>query len=363
MKKFFNDIPGWKMTLSRRAFFRNSLGLYAGLMGLHGRSSAEDLKIGSGNIPIKNIVVILRENHSYDNYFGSYDKGNGKVLGYRCQDEQPDPPHLRGDALRGVSTSRSGDCHYLEEDIPNYFKYAREFTLCDNYFGEARSSSFPNYFMLMAAQTPTMENVKERPLNGIFNIPTIADRLTDKGVQWKNYNGGIPLVKMFKKPYESGNIVTLKEFDRDARKGLLPPVSWVTPHIKDSEHAPYSVRIGEQWTVDRINAIMQGPQWNDTAIFVVWDEWGGFDDHVVPPVVEKEGLSGPVRYGYRIPFLAISPYAKKGHVAHTLYSHSSILRTIERIFDVPPLTEWDAKANDLLECFDFSQARRSPLIL
>ncbi|MGZ3237079.1 MAG: phospholipase C [Burkholderiaceae bacterium] len=351
------------MTSSRRTFLRNSLGLYAGLMGLNGRLLAVDFKNTSSNIPIKNIVVILRENHSYDNYFGSYDKGNGKILGNRCQDKQPDPPHLRNDALRGASTSTQGDCHYLEEDIPNYFRYAREFTLCDNYFGEARASSYPNYFMLMAAQTPTLDHIREKP-TGKFDIPTIADRLTDKGVLWKNYDGGIPLVKMFKKPYESGNIVSIKEFDHDARKGLLPPVSWVTPNLGNSEHPPYSVRTGEQWTVDRINAVMQGPQWADTAIFIVWDEWGGFDDHVVPPDVEKGPfLSGPQRYGYRIPFLVISPFAKKGHVAHTLYSHSSILRTIERIFDVPSLTEWDAKANDLLDCFDFAQERLSPLIL
>jgi phospholipase C len=351
------------MFSSRRIFLRNSIGLCTALMGSHHRLLAANVGNVPAGIPIKNIVVILRENHSYDNYFGSYKQGNGKVLGGHCGDQQPDPPHLRRDALRGVSTSKHGDCHYLEQDIPSYFRYAREFTLGDHYFGEARSSSHPNYFMLMAGQTPTLDNVEEEP-PGRFNLPTIADRLSDKGISWKNYNGGLTLVSMFKKPYESGNIVSIKDFDRDARKGVLPSVSWVTPHIRDSEHPPYSVRGGERWTVNRVNAIMQGPQWRDTAIFIVWDEWGGFDDHVAPSDVEQgTDASGPQRYGYRIPFLVISPYARKGAVVHTFYSHSSILRTIERIFDVPPLTEWDAKANDVLDCFDFTQRRRPPLIL
>jgi phospholipase C len=328
-----------------------------------GRAATALSANGNAEIPLKNIVVILRENHSYDNYFGSFEKGNGKVLGYQCADQQPDPPHMRKDALRGASTTRSGDCHYLEEDIPNYFKYARAFTLCDNYFGEARASSYPNYFMMMAGQTPTLDHIRGNP-TGKFDIPTIADRLSDKGVPWKNYNAGIALVSMFKKPNESGNIVPISAFDKDAAKGLLPPVSWVTPSVKLSEHPPYSIKDAERWTVDRINAVMQGPQWHETAIFVIWDEWGGFDDHVVPPDVEpgSDGMSAQ-RYGYRIPMLVISPFAKKGVVASTLYSHSSLLRTIEKLFDVPPLTNWDAKANDLMECFDFGQKPLSPLIL
>lgn len=314
--------------------------------------------------PIEHIVIILRENHSYDNYFGTFPGGKGKTVGRRCEDERQDPPHLREHALRGVSVDVRGYCHYVEEDVPNYWTYAREFVLCDNYFADALASSYPNYFMLMAAQTPTLDHIRG-DTRGRYDLPTIADRLTEKGIHWRNYNGGIPLVAMFKRPYQSGNVVPASQFLADARDGNLPAVSWLTPSLPDSEHPPASVKRGENWTVRHVNALMQGPQWARCAIFIVWDEWGGFWDHVDPPVVEKEkGFFGQaIRYGYRIPCLVISPYAKKGDVAHTLYSHMSVLRTIERLFDVSPLNERDAAANDLLDCFDFSQPPRPPLVL
>jgi len=348
--------------LDRRSFLKWT-GLSAGALLAQGIGP----RAGDGQapaLPIKHVVVILRENHSYDNYFGTFPQGDGKTAGGRCEDERPDPPHLREQALRGSYADIRGYCHYLEEDIPSYFAYAREFVLCDNYFADVLGPSYPNYFMLMAAQTPTLDHVRGET-RGRFDLPTIADRLTDKGVTWKNYDGGVRLVSMFKNALASGNVVPLRTFAEDAAGGRLPSVSWLTPALADSEHPPSSVKRGENWTVRHVNAIMRGPAWPDCAIFVVWDEWGGFWDHVKPPIVEKEkGLFGQtIRYGYRIPCLVISPYARKGHVSHSLYSHVSVLRTIERLFDLPPLNERDAAANDLLDCFDFSQAPRPPLVL
>lgn len=347
-------------TLGRRDFLR--LGAAAVGLGLAARRATA----GPERVPIEHVVVILRENHSYDNYFGTFPGGNGQTAGRRCEDERPDPPHLREHALRGSSFDVRGYCHYLEEDVPNYWRYAREFVLGDNYFGDALASSYPNYFFLMAAQTPTLDHIPG-DTRGRFDLPTIADRLTDKGVSWLNYNGGIPLVAMFKKAWQSGNVVPFSRFVNDVANGTLPAVSWLTPSLADSEHPPASVRRGENWTVRQINFLMRSPQWPKLAIFVVWDEWGGFWDHVKPPVVEKEkglfGLGPAIRYGYRVPCLVIGPYARRGVVSHTLYSHVSVLRTIERLFDVPPLAERDARANDLLDCFDFDQAARPPLIL
>jgi phospholipase C len=292
--------------------------------------------------------------------------GNGKTAGLRCDDEHPDPPHLRDHALRGVSINARGCCHYRENDIPNYWTYAREFVLCDNYFADILGPSYPNYFMLMAAQTPTLDHIRG-DTRAKFEVTTVADRLTDKGIAWRNYNGGLPLIAMFKRLYESGNVVPLSQFAVDAADGKLPPVSWLTPSLADSEHPPASVKRGENWTVRHINAVMQGPQWPRCGIVVVWDEWGGFWDHVSPPVVEKEkgflGLGPATRYGYRIPCLIIGPYAKRGYVSRPLYSHVSVLRTIEQLFDLRPLNERDAQANDLFDCFDFDQEPRAPLVL
>jgi phospholipase C len=338
----------------------------AGVVGSLLKTQVGKAHAVAGPSPIEHAVVILRENHSYDNYFGKFPGGDGKTAGRRCADETPDPPHLREHALRGSSFDGRGYCHYLEDDVPNYWKYAREFVLCDNYFADARASSYPNYFMMMAAQTPTLDHIRG-DTRGKYDLPTIADRLTGKGIAWRNYNDGIPLVAMFKRAWESGNVVPLSQFGSDAATGQLPAVTWLTPSLRDSEHPPASVKQGENWTVRQINALMDSPQWSKCAVFVVWDESGGFWDHVDPPVVEKEkgflGLGPAIRYGYRIPCLVIGPYAKRGYVSRTLYSHASLLKTIERLFDVPPLTDRDAQANDLLDCFDFDQTPRAPVRL
>ena len=351
------------MAVVRRRSFLKWAGLGAGAL------LAPTLRLRAGGVepavlPIKRVVVILRENHSYDNYFGTFPQGNGKTTGGRCEDERPDPPHLREHALRRSYVDIRGYCHYREADIPNYWTYARAFVLCDNYFADVLGPSYPNYFMLMAAQTPTLDHIRGQT-RGKYDLPAITDRLTEKGVTWRNYDGGLPLVSMFKSALASGNVVPLHTFADDAAGGRIPSVSWLTPALVDSEHPPASVKRGENWTVGQVNAVMRSPVWPECAIVIVWDEWGGFWDHVKPPVVEKEaGVFGQVmRYGYRIPCLVISPYAKKGYVSHTLYSHMSVLRTIERLFDVSPLSERDAAANDLLDCFDFSQTPRPPLVL
>ncbi len=354
--------------MTRRRFLRVWAVRAAGVLGA---LAGSPWRLGSGDakterIPIEHIVLILRENHSYDNYFGTYPAGNGTTIGPRCQDKHPDPPHGRKAALGGVTVGKRGECHYREEDIPNYFAYAREFVLCDNYLADIRGPSIPNYFMLMAAQTPTPDNPRGDIL-GKYDLPTIADRLTEKGISWRNYAGGIPLVTLFMKASASGNVVPVAQFTTDALQGTLPAMSWVVPSLQDSEHPPHSVGRGENWTVAKVNAVMQGPLWPKCAILIVYDEWGGFWDHVEPPVVEKEpgpsNIGLPIRYGYRVPCLIISPYAMRGYISHTLYSHMSVIRTIEKIFDVPPLNERDAQANDLLDCFDFTQKPRPPLIL
>ena len=352
-------VCGADVHITRRRFLGISAVASAGMLGGFASSALGQVfaQADTARLPIEHVILIFRENHSYDNYFATFPGGNGQTTSSRCADETPDPPHRRRDALYGVIRGPRGNCHYLEQDIPNYFAYAREFVLCDNYFADIRGPSHPNYFMLMAAQTPRLDNISGE-LKDKYEMTTIVDRLRDKGVSWKNYNGGIALVALFKNAVASGNIVPLAGFTADALSGKLPAMSWVTPSLGDSEHAPYSVKRGENWTVAKVNAVMQGPLWPKCAIFIVYDEWGGFWDHVTPPAVE-----GNVRYGYRIPCLILSPYAKRGYVSHTLYSHLSVLRTIERLFGVAPLNDLDAKANDLLDCFDFQQEPRAPLIL
>ena len=124
-----------------------------------------------------------------------------------------------------------------------------------------------------------------------------------------------------------------------------------------SEHPPDSSCLGENWTVNQLNALMQGPQWYSTAVFITWDDFGGFYDHVPPPKVDNFG------FGPRVPLLVISPYAKKGLISHTVYEFSSLLKFVETRYGLDPLTDRDTQANDLLDSFDFDQDPLPPVIL
>jgi phospholipase C len=137
-------------------------------------------------------------------------------------------------------------------------------------------------------------------------------------------------------------------------EGRLPPVTWVTPRFELSDHPEYSMCWGENWTTQVVNAIMRSPMWKDTAIFITWDDYGGFYDHVPPPQVDDFG------FGIRVPLLMISPYARQGYVDHTPGEFSSILRFIEDNWGLTQLTHRDTDADNLTEAFDFTQDPRPP---
>jgi phospholipase C len=138
----------------------------------------------------------------------------------------------------------------------------------------------------------------------------------------------------------------------DIHADRLPSVSWVTPRFQLSDHPPYSTCYGENWTTKVVDAIMRSPMWKDTAIFLTWDDYGGFYDHVAPPQVDGFGL------GFRVPMIVISPYAKQGFVDHTVGEFSSVVRFVEDNWGLSPMTRRDRKAHDLREAFDFHHAPR-----
>ena len=140
----------------------------------------------------------------------------------------------------------------------------------------------------------------------------------------------------------------------DIKSGLLPPVTWVTPRFELSDHPEYSICQGQNWSTRVVDAIMNSPMWKDTAIFMTWDDYGGFYDHVPPKQVDAFG------FGIRVPLLMISPYARTGYVDHTQGEFSSVLRFIEDNWGLTQLTQRDTNAQNLSEAFDFSQAPRPP---
>ena len=164
----------------------------------------------------------------------------------------------------------------------------------------------------------------------------------------------------------------MNNFYTAAKNGTLPAVSWINPDGKESEHPPALVSAGQSYVTGLINAVMQGPDWSSTAIFLAWDDWGGFYDHVVPPKVDQNG------YGLRVPGIVISPYAKKGFIDHQTLSFDAYLKFIEDDFlnsqrldpktDGRPDPRPDVRENasilgNLLSDFDFSQSPRSPMVL
>jgi phospholipase C len=160
---------------------------------------------------------------------------------------------------------------------------------------------------------------------------------------------------MIQKLRDSANIVPASQFESDAEAGVLPNLSYVFSTREQSDHPPYDLCAGQAWTLRQIRAVAEGPHWKSTAIFVLWDDWGGFHDHVQPPTVERDLEGRPLRYGYRVPCLVISPYARKGYLSMNSHSHLSVLRFVENMFGLTPLNARVAAASGMGDCFDFEQ--------
>ena len=376
---------------------------------------------------IQHFVFIIKENRSFDSYFGKFPGAMGATTGKITDGEvmqlapMPDVTahdidHFEEGALTAIHYGHmdsfdlpyyaniNGDfLAYRQFDslgIPNYWQYAQNFVLADEMFSSLHGSSYPNHLYAVAAQSG---GVLETPLDILggsakalswgcdapkamaarvldpagnydadftcFDFMTLADSLDNANppVSWKYYApsygqrgyvfsilNAINHIRNSKLWAE--DVVPDTQFATDAVQGNLPAVSWVVTGL-GSEHPPNSTCYGENWTVQQVNAVMQGPDWDSTAIIIVWDDFGGFYDHVAPPQMDTYGL------GIRVPAIIISPYAIPGHISHTQYEFSSVLKSIEERFNLSPLTERDLKANDIWDSFNFTQQANSPLIL
>jgi phospholipase C len=245
--------------------------------------------------------------------------------------------------------------------LPNYWEYARKYTLCDAFFSSILGDSEPNHLYSVAAQSGALAYNVKKSETAQFLFSTLIDRLTPGQVTWKYYNAktvatdpGVwnPLPAfpaIGNNPELLSHIVSTTEFYKDLQNGTLPQVCWLVPHGVQSEHPPQDIRKGMWHVTSLVNAVMHSPYWATCAIIIVWDDSGGFYDHVPPPSVDKFG------FGFRVPAIVISPYARPGTVVHTTYDMTSPLKTIEAAFGLASLTGRDASANNMLDCFNFSQ--------
>jgi phospholipase C len=365
----------------------------------------------SGRRParIDHTIIILQENHTFDNYFGTYPGADGVTSGLTSTGQMvpftplPDMDSaplcnswdcalqaMDGGKMDGFDLINGGLSAYTQassQQIPHYWEYAQHFAVADRYFTSVHGPSLPNHLFTLAAQSGgTIDNVSAGSggigcdgtptgtvtvidANGnrteqspCFDFTTMPDLLEAAGISWKYYiEGGTGVLAVIRhirnSPMWTQNQGTTAQFLQDAQSGQLPAVSWLITPYPGSEHPPNSTCAGDNQTAEFINAIMQGPAWNSTAIFVTYDDFGGFYDHVAPPQLDQNGL------GPRVPLLIISPFAKPGYISHTLSEHSSMLKFIETRYHLRNLTARDAATSNLLDSFDFSQPPQPPLIL
>ncbi len=419
---------------------------------------------------IKHIVIIMQENRSFDNYFGTYPGvdgfpvQNGKFT-ICVNDPQTgtcvypfhDPadrnfggPHGTADAKAdidggkmdgfiaqaekskmGCQQTAAPDCggegtqevmgYHDAREIPNYWKIAQNYVLQDHLFAPDASWSLPAHLFMVSEWSAKCQTAGD-PMSCINSLDKL-DPPPDFGknqnrpdpdyawtdltyllfknkVSWKYYvqtgsqpdcaddraecppvhqdsqTPGIwnplPYFDTVKEDGQLQNIVDVHDFYQDAKNGTLPAVSWITPNGSNSEHPPARLSDGQAWTASLIDAVAQSPDWDSTAIFLSWDDWGGFYDHVSPPQVDQNG------YGLRVPGLMISAYARQGTIDHQVLSHDAYVKFIEDIFlnhqridphtdgrpDPRPTVRENVQIlGDLTSEFDFSQPPRPPMIL
>ncbi|MGA8532956.1 MAG: alkaline phosphatase family protein [Candidatus Tumulicola sp.] len=215
--------------------------------------------------------------------------------------------------------------------------------------------------------TITQQRVLNTKIPVCFENQTLGDELDAAGISWRYYTskvsyaqGGIWSAYQAIKQIRYGpdwkrDVITPQtRFFKDVSGGLLPAVSWVTPTCKNSDHADCDTNNGPHWVASLVNAIGTSKYWDSTAIFVMWDDYGGWYDHVPPPHVDYDGL------GIRVPLIVISAYAKQSYVSHIQYEHGSILKFVEDQFGLGRLSKSDTRANSPeTDCFDFTQPPRS----
>ncbi len=372
---------------------------------------------------INHIIFLIKENRTFDTYFGTFPGASGATtakmstgqivpLGHTADRVEHDMGHSWPASLTAVDNGQmdqfdlipdgtvNGDyeslTQFTQQDIPNYFAYAKQYVLSDNTFSSLKGASFSNHLFMIAATSGGaigLPTVPKRPgswgcdgqpgttvsvmaEDGVisnefpcFDFPTLGDSLNanfnrtwksyspsmgESGYQWSAFDA---INHVRNSAMWASHVVSWKQFVIDAAAGTLPAVSWVITDGDTSEHPPASTCAGENETVSQLNALMQGPDWASSVVFLTWDDFGGFYDHVPPPGIDQYG------YGPRVPMIIISPYAKPGYISHTAYSFESVAKFIEERFGMPPLTDRDANANDMLDSFNFFQKPNPPLIL
>ena len=320
--------------------------------------------------------------HSLSSFVAACD-GTGKLPGTGCRNDGFDQEPTFG------GPKNPQYVYVPHSESKPYFDMAKEWVLGDRMFQSHLDESFVSHQYIIAAQAQSSVDLplgdwgcdggrsdkvskitSERTIGGqqttCFDYTTLGDELDRAGLTWRFYSSnihdftdyvwsGYQAVKHIRygPDWKNDVITPQKRFLKDVAAGTLANVTWITPMCYESDHVNCGGGHGPSWVTSLVDAVGESKFWNSTAIFVMWDDWGGLYDHVPPPHRDYDGN------GFRVPLLVISPYAKKSYVSHVPYETTSILRFAEDNFGLAQLTEADARANSpAADCFDFSQPPR-----
>ncbi len=356
---------------------------------------------GTDTLPkIEHIVVMMQENHSYDSYFGMLERGDGFELDATGKpvDANPDGKgafvrafHMPSDCqLSGVpgqdwkrshtSWDRGRNDGFVvastavamgywdESNLPFYYSLARTFPLCDRWFCSTLAQTYPNRKFLLAGTAAGTTSTSGPALSVPVPNGTIMDRLDAHKISFRDYYTDAPGMGVVLSALArySSHTSKIDQFFTDAAAGTLPSVCWVDPNFEEqSEENPQDIAAGENFSAKVIDAVMNGPGWDKTVLILTYDEHGGYYDHVAPPPAVKPdniapGVETPAPggfdydvYGFRVPTVIVSPYAKRNYVSHVVHDQTSILKFIETKWNLGALTYRDANADDLMDALDF----------
>ncbi len=364
-------------------------------------------------LQFQHIVVIMQENRSFDNMFNGFPgadtvqtgmyKGTAVPLQPTPLGGGPDFDHTHvgwwrewdhGAMDNFINGTSMGAYSYVNpSEVAPYWTLAKNFTLGDRMFQSNTGPSFVAHQYMIAGQSagasenpssstawgcgsPTGTTVPLVGPNGTdlpgvfpcFDYPTMADLLDAKGITWRYYAPGSNDSYFIISAYQAirhiffgadwqNNVISPEtRVLSDIAAGQLAQVTWIVPSFVTSDH-PGAPPYGPEWVASIVNTIGGSKFWSSTAIFISWDDWGGFYDHVPPPQIDNMGL------GFRVPVIVVSPYAKHGYISHVTHESGSFLHFTEFIFALPSLGSRDATSDDFSDCFDLTQspARYVPL--
>lgn len=395
------DATAWEQAdrdarlLSRRQFLVGSAGagllMLGGVDRLAGRIATAATLPSPGTSGIDHVVLVMMENRSFDHFLGWLPRADGQQADLSYIDSSgvphstyplapdyqgcghPDPDHSyeggrveydQGNCdgwLRAGSNDDYAIGYYTQSDLAFFGELAPRWTGLDNYFAAIMAETYPNRIYQHAAQTDRIHNSTT-----ICTLPTIWDRLAAAGLTGRYYYSDVPFLALWGSKYLAIGR-PFAEFLTDCAAGTLPSVAYVDPRFLDEnsgtsgdDHPHADIRNGEAFLDIVYRAVTSSPEWPHTVLIINYDEWGGFFDHVpppaapIPPADQAAGNQDGLR-GFRVPSLLISPWSRRGAVAHTLFDHTSILALIEWRWGLAPLTVRDATANNLATALDFTE--------